>query len=265
MPGCKNCIEIPTHDMGYEFDYKHIDYENHDNCVDRKLLLQIQDLDEIINPELICSFNSAFGKDVFRVYYVESKTSKNSVNSLVVTDYSSDRIIDYYNFISDSVFLDVLYDKSEPLKDKGLVFNFIKKEVNSRGIISGFNKTINQNGKFGESEIWDSNKFTFKLLTSLMKHSGEYIHKSDSFDIILELKDGIERDNYAYKLSLQTPKQCEITYMNLKGVVEDRMYILDSIDSKSILITNDALVLKLELNNEECGDIDYQTIEMMKK
>ena len=72
--GCEDRIQIPTHDLGYEFDYKHLDYENHDKSVDQSLLQQIKEIDGLTDPEVVCSFNSAFGKDVFKVYLVESKT-----------------------------------------------------------------------------------------------------------------------------------------------------------------------------------------------
>jgi len=263
--GCENAKQIPTHDMGYEFDYKNLDHENHDRSIDQNLLQQIKGIDELTDPEVICSFNSSFGKDVFKVYLVESKTAGINVNTLLVTDHLSESIVDYYKFNTDSVFLGLLYDRSEPAKDKGLVFKLISKEANENGIITSFDKSVNLKGKFEESQVMISNKYTFQLLDTIMKYSGSYFYAVDSFKIALELKDGIKKGNYAFNLSLQTPNNCRIVYTNLKGILEDKRYFLDSIPEKSILLSNDILKMNLELNQERCGIIEYQTFNLKKE
>ena len=182
----------------------------------------------------------------------------------MVTDYLSESIIDYYNFNTDSVFLDVLYDRSEPVRDKGLVFTFVNKEVNNNNIITSFDKSVNLKGVFGQSEIRDNNKFTFQLLDTTMRYSGSYFYEVDSFDIALELKDAIEKGYYAFKLSLQTPKNCRTTYIHLKGILENEKYFFDFEPEKSILLTNDILKMNLELDQEECGVIEYQTFNLKR-
>ena len=195
---------------------------------------------------------------------MESKTTDSNVNILLVTDLISESIIDYFTFNTDTVLLDVLYDRSEPVKDKGLVFTFINKKIKNNNIITSFDKYINLKGVIEGSKIVDNNKFTFQLLDTTMMYSGRYFYEVDSFNIALELKDGIEEENYAFELSLETPKQCRIVYRNLKGIVENELYILDSLDEKSILLTNKLLKMNLKLNHEECGVINSQTFTLKK-
>ncbi len=264
VSGCKNQMQIPTHDMGLEFDYKHLDYENQDKSIDRNLLQQIREIDELSEPKLVCLFNSAFGKDVFKVYLVESKAESSSVSALLVTDYLSKKIIDYYDFNTDTVFLDLLYDRTDSIEGNSLVFSFVNLNTNNNNIITTYDKSINLEGVFGGGKVRGSNKYTFQLLDSIKRYSGNYFYETDSFHISLKLKDGIEKGHYAFKFSLQTPKHCVTTHTHLKGILENERFFFEFEPEISILLSNDTLKMNLELNQKECGVIVYQTIELKK-